>query len=376
MRTRPTTLVISNIEWAFIWQRHQTLASLFARDSDVFFCEMPGIRRVGWRDLPRLLGRLRRLLAGTKGSKGEPMPPGLRILRPWLLPATNGFFDACNARQIRRLVARFPELRGGVDLVLNYSAARSALQLIDSVPHRRLVYDCTNDWLSIAGVPQRLAADECALLARADLTLVSGEELRGRKTAARRLAIVPEGVLADRFVDIPPAPRDGPLTLLYYGHVHRQHLDVATIAGIARRRPGWRIRLVGPIKTPYPFPENVELIGQKPHAQLRDEIATAHALLLPYVLNDYTRCVFPAKTYECLATGRPVIATPLPTLEAAVGNVLRFARGTEAIVAAVEAAYEHDTPADVAARIRLALENTWEKRYAHIRELLDALPRI
>ena len=48
--SRPTTLVISNIAWDFVWQRHQTLASLFARDSEVVFLEVPGIRRVRLRD--------------------------------------------------------------------------------------------------------------------------------------------------------------------------------------------------------------------------------------------------------------------------------------------------------------------------------------
>jgi glycosyltransferase involved in cell wall biosynthesis len=372
MNDRPVTLVIANLEWGFIWQRHQTLASLFARESDVVFCEIPGVRRVGWRDTPRLLARAWRLLAGRPAApRGEPLPPGLRVVRPWVLPATNAVFCAVNARLLARFLRREPRLRHGVELVLNYSPTRTARQLLDLVPHRRLVYDCTNDWLSVRGVPAALAAEERALLARADLTLVSGEELRARKAAfARRIAIVPEGVLLERFTGIAAAPEGGPLTLLYYGHIHRQHLDLAAIAALARLRPDWRIVLVGPVRTPHAFPANVDLRGQRPHASLREEIAPAHALLLPYVVNDYTRCVFPAKTYECLATGRPVVAAPLPALLAAAGGLLRFARNAEEIAAAVEAARAEDTPAAAAARVALAQANTWEVRHRQIRALL------
>lgn len=370
-----TVLVVSNIAWDFVWQRHQTMAALFAAAGhQVLFCELPGIRRVGWRDTLRLISRGWRLVAGGRGATGEPSPPGVQVLRPWTLPATNALFRAWNARQLDRFVARRPELGRGVALALNYSPTRTALQLLDRVPHRRLVYDCTNDWLSVAGVPASLAADERELLARADLTLVSGEELRRRKTA-RRLAILREGVLIERFTGIAPAPRDGPVTLLYYGHLHRQHLDFAAIEALASQRPAWRIILVGPVKTPHRFPDNVRLHGPRRHTELRTEIAAAHALLLPYVLNDYTRCVFPAKTYECLATGRPVVATPLPALTGDLAGHLTLASSPEEWPAAVERALAADSEAARAGRLAVARANTWAQRFAELQALLAGLEK-
>jgi glycosyltransferase involved in cell wall biosynthesis len=373
MNNRAVTLVIANIEWNFVWQRHLTLASLFARDSDVVFCEIPGIRRVGWRDGSRLIVRAWRLLRGHRiATSGEPVPARLRIIRPWVLPATNRFFCALNARLLVRFLRHEPELRHGVRLVMNYSPTRTALQLIDLVPHQRLIYDCTNDWLSVRGVPSSLAADEQRLLARADLTLVSGEELYARKSdLARRLAIVPEGVLLERFTGIPLPPLEGPVTLLYYGHIHRQHLDLEMLDKLARLKPNWRLILVGPVKTPHRFPANVELRGQLPHASLRTAIEPAHVLLLPYALNEYTRCVFPAKTYECLATGRPVVATPLPALVKSVGDHLRFAQGAEEVAAAAETALAEDTAELASARVAVARANDWESRYRQILTLLD-----
>lgn len=361
-------LVISNVAWDFVWQRHQTIALLFARERDVIFCEIPGVRRVGWADLGRVFRRLR--------AMGRPpttvLPPRLRLLRPFVLPATNVLFCAFNDWQMKRLVARDPVLRAGVDLVFNYSVARTALQLIARVPHRHLVFDCTDDLPAVQGVPAFFADDERKLLQLADLTIVPSRVLETRKgSLARSCVRLPHGALVERFQLPPkPAPVDGRLTLLYYGHLHRQHLDFVLLDGLARARPNWRIVLVGPVVTPHDFPANVELPGQQPHEALRDFAAQADVLLLPYVLNHYTQAVLPAKTYECLATGRPVVATPLPELEAQLSGQISFASGTAEWLHAVEAAVDHDTAAARRDRMTVAAANSWDSRFEQLKTLL------
>ena len=370
MSPRPTTLVIANLAWDFVWQRHQTMASLFARDSEVIFCEIPGIRRLGWSDAGRVLARFGTLV--RHAPPDVPLPAGVRIVRPLVLPATNGLFHAANSMLLQRFLRREPGLTAGVDLILNYTPSRTAMQLLDRVPHRRLVYDCTDDWLAVRNIPACLPDDERALLARADLTLVSSHRLEILKRPhARRLERLPHGALGERFLRAPkPRPTDGALTVLYYGHLYSQHLDFAAIETMARARPGWRVILVGPVKTPHAFPPNVELPGQQPHEKLREFVARADVLLLPYALNEYTRAVMPAKTYECLATGRPIVATPLPELVENFAAHLRFASGPEAWAPAVEEALRAQTPESRAAQIDLAQRNTWESRYTRVRELL------
>jgi glycosyltransferase involved in cell wall biosynthesis len=369
MTARPITLVISNIEWGFAWQRHQTLASLFARDSDVVFCEIPGIRRIGIRDAARVFSRLRTL---NRKSSDEPTPAGVRVVRPFVLPATNRLFHAFNRRLLRRFLRREPSLAAGVELILNYSASRSALELIGCVPHRRLVYDCTDDWLAVRDIPACLPGDERVLLAQADFTLVPSRALEERKhPLARRLIRIPHGALVERFLVAPREPRAaGPRSLLYYGHLHEQHLDFAAIDALAAARPEWRVKLVGPVKTPHAFPANVTVIPQQPHERLREYVAEADVLLLPYALNDYTRAVLPAKTYECLATGRPIVAAPLPELIADFSAHMSFATKPAEWAEIVEQAWRKDSAPAREARVALALANTWESRYERIRGLL------
>lgn len=369
---RPTALFISNIRWDFVWQRHQTLASLFAQDYEVIFCEIPGVRRPRWRDGARLWQRLKGRREG--GTRAEPPPRGVRVVKPPVFPAVYASLCRLNRGRLERWLATEPALRAGVDLIVNYSAARTARQLIERVPRRQLVYDCTDDWLAVEGVPPFLADDEAWLLEQADLTLVPSRTLLARKKPlARRCVQLPHGALIERF-RLPARSRRASteLTLLYYGHIHRQHLDFVVLDRIARERPTWRLILVGPVKTPHRFPANVTLIGQVAHPTLRENIAQADVLLLPYVLNRYTEAVMPAKTYECLATGLPIVATPLPELEAALPDMLHYCRREEAWVPAIERAVRDDTPERQAQRTELAAANTWDSRYRATRTLLES----
>jgi glycosyltransferase involved in cell wall biosynthesis len=248
--------------------------------------------------------------------------------------------------------------------------------LIGRVSHRHFIYDCTNDWLAVQGVPGSLRDDEQWLLNRAAMTLVSSERLQACKAVpGRRTEVISEGVLMERFI-LPgkPVPAAGqPLTLIYYGHIHSQHLDFALIDAVARRQPEWRIMLIGPVKTPHAFPPNVVLVRQQPHERLRDFLGQADVIFLPYAVNDYTAYVFPAKMYECLATAMPVVATPLPELVTHFGGLVEFGAGAEEIVVAVEKACRQDTPELRDRKRRLAQANTWEQRYDQIRTLLAGL---
>lgn len=360
-------LFVSNIPWDFVWQRHQTLASLFACEHEVAFLELPGVRRVGWRDLGRI-GR--RGLALLRPTRAGATTGSVQVLRPWVLPATNRFFCAWNRRVLRRALGGWC---AGVETLVNYSPTPTALAAAEIVPHRRAVYDCTDNWSAVPGVPESVLRAEAEWLRRADLTVVPSRALEARhQPCARRLERLPHGALVERFAPVAQrAAPGGPVTLLYYGHLHRQHLDFDVLAEVARLRPDWRILLVGPVKTPGVFPSNVRLVGQQPHEALAGWIAQAHVLLLPYVLNAYTECVLPAKTYECLATGRPVVAAPLPELVADFGSVMRFARGGAEYVAAVKAVLREDSPETVARRINLAQQNSWEMRYRTLAGWLD-----
>ncbi len=365
-------LFLSNVPWDFVWQRHQTLASLWAREAEVDYVELPGMRSPGWRDLGRILRRVAALLRPRSKSKSHSDAP-VRLIRPMILPAVTEMLCGINARLVDRIFRKTPSLRGPYTHVVIYTPARTALQWLDRVEAGRVIYDCTDDLTTVRGVPGFFVADEAGLMQRADLTVVPSRVLYDRKrTGARRIERLPHGAQTDRFL-VPPKDRpvDGRLTLLYYGHLHQQHLDFAALDTLARARPSWRLILVGPVRTPHEWPANVELPGQVEHSRLAEWVAKADVLLLPYVINKYTEAVMPAKTYECLATGRPVVAAPLPELTSGFSDEMTFVPPGGSWAEAVETVLRLDSPEAAGRRRARALENTWERRFDELRRMAD-----
>ena len=126
---RPRALVLSNLAWDYLWQRHQSIASLLAQDYDVVYCELPGMRRVGLRDAGRIARRSLRFLGPAAARSTGPTPPvGLTIARPFIVPSTNSFFHALNRAFLYFFLRRQPALAAGVDLIVTYTASRAALQ--------------------------------------------------------------------------------------------------------------------------------------------------------------------------------------------------------------------------------------------------------
>jgi glycosyltransferase involved in cell wall biosynthesis len=76
-----------------------------------------------------------------------------------------------------------------------------------------------------------------------------------------------------------------------------------------------RLRMVGPRTDVDPRLEahaNIEWIGPVDYARLPAQAAQATVLVMPYADLPVTRAMQPLKLKEYLATGLPVVATPLP----------------------------------------------------------------
>ena len=109
-----------------------------------------------------------------------------------------------------------------------------------------------------------------------------------------------------------------------------------------------------------------------PHAEFPAALAGVDAFVLPYRVNGLTRGISPAKTYECLATGKPVVAAPLPALEELAGYVYLAKRpGDYAEVLRNLEGLETEEKRQ--ARIELARKNSWEARFEEIEEALCRL---
>jgi len=357
----PQFVVLSSIDWDAAWQRHQAFAAQLAQAGhEVFFVENSGLRNPGPRDLARVWRRARRAFCPRPPRKDT--PSNLRIVAPLLLPPTWPAFRRLNARLfVPRLMTRLQAmgLRPG-PIVMAYLPNATTLELLDRLSPALTVYDCVDNFHGLPSPPRDLAELERRLLDRSDLVLTTSRTLFAEKSKRHsRVRELHHGVSADFFIAPPESP--GYRKLCYYGTLWRA-LDYAPVKALAEA--GFEVTLIGPQKEPPPpLPDRVCLLPAMDHSLLPQALAGQDVLLLPYADDEYNHGVIPAKIYECLATGRPVVASPLPALEP-LRDALYTAKTPSDWVEIVRALPQTENAERRETRLRLAREHAEERCFS------------
>ncbi|MEK7381957.1 MAG: hypothetical protein AAB262_01565, partial [Elusimicrobiota bacterium] len=199
-----------------------------------------------------------------------------------------------------------------------YVATATTLELAKSFSPAALVYDCAANFRAHPDAPADFPAWERALLALADQVVCDSDYLYGQKRAEHPcVEQIHQGVPAD-FFRLPP-PRGTWDDFCYYGTWSRD-LDPRFVDALADA--GFRTTVRGFTQGDAPAlaPAVARHVSVERGA-LAASLGPYEGFLLPYRLTPFLLGVIPAKIYECLATGRPVIATPLPSLQALEGLI-------------------------------------------------------
>ena len=362
--TRPSVVVLSGVRWDFLWQRHQAVATLFARAGyPTVFVETTGLANPRPSALPKVWTRVRKSRTSQAGERGPTVHP------PLVLPPTLRIFRAANRRLLLPRMARdIEEAVGRRPIVVAYPPTRTTLDLISALDPCLVLYDRADDYGHFPRVPKDIASTERELLARADLVSCTSRSLLEQ---TRRLR--PDASLSGPAVDYEhfaalqePPPALPPRTVGFFGDAGRGRVDFGVLRAVAGA--GFRLRLVGaldPAERRLADEPNVEYLGEVSHGRLPGALAGVDAFVLPYKTNGLTRAISPAKTYECLATGRPVIASPLPAMRELSEHVY-LAEGPEGFVETLLNLSATETKDGVLARERLARENSWPVRFREL----------
>ena len=370
---KPSVIILAGVRWDFLWQRHQTLATHFARSGyPTIFVETTGLSfpRPGKARLRNMLSRIQGSLQSYEKPRGQENPT---VYAPLTVPPTPKPFVWLNERfLLPRVLRDLRKLVGSRPLVVAYPPTRTTLDLISGLDPGLVLYDCSDDYEQFPGVPQDIAMTERELLLRADLVSCTSRHLLEKARRVRPDAFLSgPAVDYDRFATLqaqPPAREVD--TVCFFGDATRERIDFGVLRAIAGA--GFRLRLVGGLvgggrellKMP-----GVDYRGEVSHAELPGALAGVDAFVLPYRINALTRAISPAKTYECLAAGRPVVAAPLPSLEELREHVY-LARRPEDYVRTLRGLWDGETRAKVRGGIQRARENSWDARFAGLEEAM------
>jgi glycosyltransferase involved in cell wall biosynthesis len=236
-------------------------------------------------------------------------------------------------------------------------------------------YDANEDSALSAEI---IRAFDRKLKSKADVVMYSGRKLFQEANEPNRYYLE-QAVDYDHFA-IPskdPAPElmdiHGPI-LGYFGAMDYV-MDTDLMAEVARRHPEWHWVMLGIksnlIKVSAP---NIHFLGPKPYKDLPRYICRFSACVLPWrETNAFTSYGSAIKVREYLATGKPVVISPLYEYLEAPG--IRIYRGVDEFVAKVEDALANDTAQKAAIRQAAVKGCTWDARAHQLSDLIQLVIR-
>lgn len=169
-----------------------------------------------------------------------------------------------------------------------------------------------------------------------------------------------------------------PHPIIGFQGVLRRMIDLELVASIAQRRPQWTLVFVGPFaeSSPQYLRElqnlrqysNIRFLGPKPPEQIPYYVYQFDVCMIPYVRDVY---VSPLKFYEYVSAGKPVVTT-IPVYSEDERIVMTIHPDSDPVTV-VERALTHTSPEDVAMRISIGKDNSWENRVARLSEILEGV---
>lgn len=233
---------------------------------------------------------------------------------------------------------------------------------------RRLLYRPTD--LYANGVKARLQAQ---ILAGADgIVATSDEVLRALGTAKVPTLVLPNGVDATHFTDVPRAPATRPARAVYIGALD-DRFDWARVVDWARSHPAVHFGVAGPSAAPpAALPSNMDVLGPISYDALPALLHGARVGLLPLSDNPLNAGRSPMKLYEYLAAGLAVLTRETPVLREDVAAGVFTYSGPEDADRALQRALAHPSP-NLPGIARAAGES-WDAKAAALAVFIEALP--
>lgn len=388
-------IFISSIEWGFLWQGHQEIASrLAAAGNRILYIENMGIRAPGLGDAGRIAGRLQNWAKARRSKGVRQVAPNIYVCSPIVVPPFGSklrttlnrrFFLPALKRAARKLGFRDP-------IIWTYLPTDAGADLIRmlSTPRSLVVYHWVADFSQLTPQVERLRASERDVLSLSDLVLASCSQLAESATQFNdHVYLTTHGVNLAAFPFADPQADQGPVPVElqnlqhpligYVGGIHR-HFDQNLVRQIALQRPDWTWVMIGSVQVPIDQLKdipNIKILGAKPHNELAGFMRHFDVCTVPYANTDSTATVVPTKLNEYLAVGRPVVATDLPTIQEfnAEHQVLNVAAAEpESFTAALEAALAtSDDPQLARQRRELAEKADWGLQLQRISQLIEEL---
>ena len=366
-------VVFSHLRWGFVWQRPQQFLSRFAKKHPILFVEEPffdaaeggGARLEMHSVMPNVTVACPH--CPPSWSADPDMPDKLRAWTGEAIDAMNdsGDFDA--------------------PLLWYYSPMDAAWSL-GHFANRGVVYDCMDELSQFTGAPKALVNNEARLMEHADVVFTGGYNLWTKKREQHGnvhffgcgVEYAHFGQAQDDDTAVPPDVDFMPRPILGWFGVVDERVDYRMVGEMARARPDWSFAMVGPVvkvdPNLLPHAPNLFWLGGRDYGVLPNYCRAFDVNMMCFALNAATEYINPTKALEYLATGKPIVSTPVKDVVRQYSDLVDIADSPEAFVAAAENALRNPDRERIARGVDLAKASSWESTVATMQGLIrDAI---
>jgi len=331
--------------------------------------------------LPRVWRKLR-----SYARLARPTPEGVTVVSPAVVP----FFGSSVSRAANRklLAAQIGRLarKAGLERPILWIAIPTAADMIGQFNERLVVYQVSDKYdanlMDHATNPTAIRELHERAIDKADIIFYSGQKLLAEaERGCERSFLLEQAVDFDHWsrvrsgqLEIAPAvaeisrPRLG-----YFGAIEPWLIDQELIKRAARERPEWQWIFIGNKSRGVEVESlpNTHFLPAVPYMELPQYAAGFDVCVLPWdTAHSFTSYGSAIKVREYLATGTPVVISPLPEYEK-MNNVLRIARNHDDWFRLIEDALSENDPDAVRARQSAVANGTWDARAAWVSELIE-----
>src|SRR6266481_5658696 len=275
-----------------------------------------------------------------------------------------------------RLVMFFLNLRRPIVWV----AIPTAADLVNSLGAKLLVYQVSDkyDFNEDSALSRAVIRDmDARLKQRAAVVMYSGRKLYEEAEVHHRY-FLEQAVDYERFANLPSeTPPDIaaiPRPVLgYVGASDSYTMDVPLIEHVARVRPDWHWVFIGAKSNGVRLTaRNIHFLGTKPYSELPRYYRHIDVCVLPWNQhNTFTSYGSAIKVREYLATGKPVVISPLYEYLQTPG--VKIYRSPDEFIELVEKALARDTPWERQVRQDAVRNCTWDVRARAVATLFRCL---
>jgi glycosyltransferase involved in cell wall biosynthesis len=346
----------------------------------LLYVEVPGLRapKANARDARKLLRKL-----GMAFQPPQQVGPHLwRMTLPQIPAQRFGFVRALNKAFSRTMLRRAIRRLGFRDYITWFHVPHPGF-LAGQLGEKLTVFYCIDDYSRLPDVDTAsVRAMDDQLTSASDIVFACNQALAdARRPLNPNVHVSPHGVDTEVFAlasapetTIPPELNDLPRPIIGSWGLIDPRVDLGIVEHIARVRPHWTILLIGRAATDVAALKalpNVIFAGVKPYTELPGWAKAIDVCILPYVQTPLVLASSPLKLREYLASGKPLVATPLPEA-LLLGEAVLTASTPDDFVAAIEQALATNSPELVALRQRSVAGNTWDAVVEDVLQKIEA----